>query len=206
MIEYAFLTFGSLFAIINPVGAIPAFLAMTANETIESRKYIAKVACATCLGVLAAFALLGPLIFKIFGITLPAFKMAGGVVLFLVSIDMLRARRTRLQETQEDRAQAYQQEDIAITPLAIPMLSGPGAISTIIVLSGQAQTLPRHIALYAALALAAAATYGVLRFGASSAQRLNRILMNIITRLMGLLLTAIAVQFMASALPKLLVR
>lgn len=204
MIEYGLLTFASLFAIVNPVGAIPAFMVMTANESVASRKYIAKVASVTCLVVLAAFALLGPLIFKIFGITLPAFQMAGGIVLFLSSIDMLRARRTRLQETHEERDQGSLKEDIAITPLAIPMLSGPGAISTVIVLSGQAQTFPRQIILYVSILLASAATYGVLRFAASSAQRLNRIVMNIITRLMGLLLTAIAVQFIASALPGIL--
>ncbi|MBI4369137.1 MAG: NAAT family transporter [Elusimicrobia bacterium] len=204
MLEYTLLTISTLFAIINPVAAIPAFLAMTFSDSHEARLRMARVACITCSGVLIAFAFLGRFIFKIFGISIYAFQIAGGIVLLLVAMDMLRAKRSAIQETEEEKIQATEKTDIAITPLAIPMLSGPGAISTVIVLSSQAEGWPKQILLIASIFAASAASFGVLRLGVRGATWLNQIAMNIITRLMGLLLAAIAVQFIGQALPQLL--
>ena len=203
MLEYWFLTFGALFAIINPVATIPAFLAMTPGDSRQARKRIAKIACATCMFVLIGFAFLGRYIFKIFGISMPAFQTAGGIVLLMVAMDMLRARRSAVQETAEENQEALEKTDVAITPLAIPMLSGPGAISTVTVLSAQAISIEKQIILLAAILLASSASYGVLRLGITGAKWLNKIAMNIITRLMGLLLAATAVEFIGSALPLL---
>ncbi|MBI4063724.1 MAG: NAAT family transporter [Elusimicrobia bacterium] len=203
MIEYSLLTFGSLFAIIDPVAAIPAFLAMTFSDTKAARLRMAKIACVTCMLVLIAFAYVGQFIFKIFGISLAAFQIAGGIVLLLVAIDMLRAKRSAVQETEEEKQAGTEKTDIAITPLAIPMLSGPGAISSVIVLSAQAEGLEKKIILTLAIAGVSLASYFILRIGATGAKWLNRITMNIITRLMGLLLAAIAVQFIGQALPQL---
>ena len=121
-VEYTVLTFGSLFAIVDPMAAIPAFLAMTARDTVAQRQRMALVACATCGGVLAAFAAAGPTIFRLFGITLPSFQIAGGLILLLSSLDMLRAKRSPMKETVEETEAGMSQDDIAITPLAIPML------------------------------------------------------------------------------------
>lgn len=200
MLEYAFLTFGSLFAIVDPFAAIPPFLAMTANDTPAQRRRMARTACLTCGGVMSAFALLGPSVFRLFGITLPAFQVAGGLVLLLSSLDMLRAQKSSLKETPEEFAEGMNKDDIAITPLAIPLLAGPGAITTSIVLAQRATT-PAHKAIfYVLIALVALVSYGALVIAAENAKRLSPTILNIITRLMGLLLAAIGVQFILSAL------
>lgn len=200
MLEYAFLTFGSLFAIVDPFAAIPTFLAMTARDSAKDRRRMARTACITCFGVMATFAVLGPAIFKLFGITLPAFQVAGGLVLLLSALDMLRAQKSALRETPEEIAEGMSKDDIAITPLAVPLLAGPGAITTSIVLAGKAET-PAHKAIFFALiALVAVISFYTLTIAADSAKKLSSTIINIITRLMGLLLAAIGVQFILSAL------
>ncbi len=200
MIEYAFLTFGSLFAIVDPFAAVPPFLAMTASDTSEQRRRIARTACATCAGVMGLFAALGPTIFKLFGITLPAFQIAGGLVLLLSSLDMIRAQKSPMKETPEEFAEGMSKDDIAITPLAVPLLAGPGAITTSIVLSGRAANIEQKAIFYLLIALVAFISYWTLTLAADSAKKLSPTILNIITRLMGLLLAAIGVQLILSAL------
>ena len=200
MLEYAFLTFGSLFAIVDPFAAVPAFLAMTPRDTPEARRRMARTACLTCGAVMIAFAAAGPAIFRLFGITLPAFEIAGGLILLLAALDMLRAKRSSLNETAEETEEGINKDDIAITPLAIPMLAGPGAITTAIVLSGHAGTWGRRIVFYASIIAVSALSYAILTAAASGARRLTPTVLNIMTRLMGLLLAAIGVQFILTAL------
>jgi multiple antibiotic resistance protein len=200
MLEYAFLTFGSLFAIVDPFAAVPPFLAMTARDTPEQRRRMARTACITCAGVMGLFAALGPMIFKLFGITLPAFQIAGGLVLLLSSLDMIRAQKSAMRETPEELAEGMSKDDIAITPLAVPLLAGPGAITTSIVLAGRAANLPQKAIFYVLIALVAFISYWTLTLAADSAKKLSPTLLNIITRLMGLLLAAIGVQLILSAL------
>lgn len=200
MIEYAFLTFGSLFAIVDPFAAVPPFLAMTANDTSAQRRRMARTACITCAGVMSLFAALGPTIFKLFGITLPAFQIAGGLVLLLSSLDMIRAQKSPMKETPEEFAEGMSKDDIAITPLAVPLLAGPGAITTSIVLSGRAANYEQKAIFYVLIALVAFISYWTLTLAADSAKKLSPTLLNIITRLMGLLLAAIGVQLILSAL------
>ena len=200
MLEYAFLTFGSLFAIVDPFAAIPAFLAMTQNDTPAQRRRMARTACVTCFGVMALFAALGPAIFKLFGITMAAFQIAGGLVLLLSSLDMVRAKRSAMNETPEEVAEGMSKDDIAITPLAVPLLAGPGAITTSIVLAGRAPD-PAHTAIvYASIAAVALLSYLTLTVSADGAKKLSPTLLNIVTRLMGLLLAAIGVQLILTAL------
>ena len=200
MLEYAFLTFGSLFAIVDPFAAIPTFLALTARDTAEQRRRMARTACITCAGIMSAFALLGPSIFRLFGITLPAFQIAGGLVLLLSSLDMIRARKSPLKETPEEFAEGMSKDDIAITPLAVPLLAGPGAITTSIVLAGRAANAPQKAIFYVLIAAVALTSYWVLTLAADNAKKLSPTLLNIITRLMGLLLAAIGVQLILTAL------
>lgn len=200
MLEYAFLTFGSLFAIVDPFAAIPPFLAMTDRDTPAQRRRMARTACVTAAGVMSAFALLGPAIFRMFGITLPAFQVAGGLVLLLSALDMLRAQKSALKETPEEVAEGMSKDDIAITPLAVPLLAGPGAITTSIVLAGRAASLPHKLVFFGLIALVAGLSYAILVLAAESAEKLSPTLLNIMTRLMGLLLAAIGVQFILSAL------
>jgi multiple antibiotic resistance protein len=131
---------------------------------------------------------------------MPAFQIAASIVLLLVALDMLRAQRSRVQETHEETRAGVEKTDIAITPLAIPMLAGPGAISTTILLQNEAKTISQHVALYGCIVLVSFLSYLVLRVAARGTRWLNPIAMSITVRIMGLLLAAVAVQFMLSAI------
>lgn len=203
LIEYTLLAASSLFVIVDPLAAVPAFLAMTPNDSPKQRIRMARLACLVTVGVLLFFTATGMVLFKFFGITMPAFQIAASIVLLLVALDMLRAQRSRVQETTEETAAGQEKADIAITPLAIPMLSGPGAISTAILLQRQAQGWAQHVALYGCIAGVSLASYLVLRFSAYGVQWLSPIAMRVANRLMGLLLAAVAIQFMLNALKEL---
>lgn len=198
--EYIVLAGSSLFVIVDPLATAPAFLAMTPNDTPEQRRRTAKVACCTLAAVLLVFAAAGTGIFKIFSITMPAFQIAASIVLLIIALDMLRVQRSRMQETHEEKQAGTEKNDIAVTPLAIPMLAGPGAISTTILLQNEAHTISQHVALYGCIVGVALATYLIFRLAVRSARWLNPIAMSIAIRVMGLLLAAIAVQFMLNAI------
>ena len=201
--EYTLLAASSLFVIVDPLAVVPAFIAMTVNDTPEQRLRMARLACCVVAGVLLVFAVTGELIFKVLGITIPAFQIAASIVLLLIALDMLRAQRSRVQQTLEETDAGKEKSDIAVTPLAIPMLAGPGAISTVILLQHQARGIPQNIALYVCILGVSVASYYVLRLSARSARWLNPIAMNIAIRIMGLLLAAVAIQFMLNALKTL---
>jgi len=201
--EYIFLAASSLFVIVDPLATVPAFLAMTPTDSREQRIKMAGLACCVAAGVLLGFAIAGQWIFKFLGITMPAFQLAASIVLLLVALDMLRAQRSRVQETSEETAAGIGKSDIAVTPLAIPMLAGPGAISTAILLHNQASHVSERIALYLCILVVCFASYLILRISASGARWLNPIAMSITTRVMGLLLAAVAIQFMLNAVRQL---
>lgn len=206
--EYILLAASSLFVIVDPLAVVPAFLAMTPFDSPEQRIRMAGLACWVTAGVLIAFALAGKWIFKFLGITMPAFQIAASIVLLLVALDMLRAQRSRVKETSEETAAGVEKTDIAIAPLAIPMLAGPGAISTAILLQNQAAGMgPRAplycAALYGCILAVALASYLILRLSARGARWLSPIAMNLTVRIMGLLLAAVAIQFMLNALKEL---
>ena len=137
--EYVLLATSSLFVIVDPLAVVPAFLAMTPTDSPEQRIRMARLACCVMAGVLIVFAIAGKWIFKFLGITMPAFQIAASLVLLLVALDMLRAQRSRVQETSEETAAGVEKTDIAVAPLAIPMLAGPAALSTVTVLMAQAE-------------------------------------------------------------------
>src|SRR3954471_19788244 len=136
--EYILLAASSLFVIVDPLAVVPTFLAMTPTDTPESRTRMAGLACCVMAGVLIVFAAAGNIIFKFLGITMPAFQIAASIVLLLVALDMLRAQRSRVQETRKETLAASEKNEVAVTPLAIPMLAGPGAIATVILLQNEA--------------------------------------------------------------------
>src|SRR4051812_10003816 len=172
LIEYALLAFGSLFAIMDPIALVPAFVAMTARDSREQRLRMARLACAVAAGVMVLFVLTGQWIFKLLGVTLPAFQIAGSVLLFLIALDMLYAKRTAARETREEVEAGAAKDDIAITPLGVPMLAGPGAISAVLILRGQAQGWAQHVALLVCIGLVCFSGYLILRFAALSAHRI----------------------------------
>jgi multiple antibiotic resistance protein len=142
----------------------------------------------------------GQLVFRVMGITMPAFQIAASILLLIVALDMVRAQRSRVQETHEERTAGIEKTDVAVTPLAIPMLAGPGAISTTIVLQNEARDIPQHIALYGCIVAVSLMSYLILRISARGARWLSPIMMSIAIRIMGLLLAAVAIQFMLNAI------
>ena len=198
--HYALLAFGSLFVIVDPIATVPAFLAMTPRDTPEQRIRTARLACVVMAGVLLVFALAGKIIFKFLGITMPAFQIAASIVLLIVALDMLRAQRSRVQETSEETNAGAEKSDIAITPLAVPMLAGPGAISTAIVLQSQAAGAAHSVALCVCIVGVAFVSYLIFRISAHGGRWLSPIATKVLTRIMGLLLAAVAVQFMINGL------
>ena len=189
------LIFTSILFIVDPFAVIPTFLAMTVRDSPEQRRVLARRGAWTCAITLTAFALGGSMIFKIFGITIGAFKIAGGVLIGLNALDMVQARRSQQRETAVETAEGIQKDDIGIMPLGVPMLAGPGAISTVMVLALGAKSPPATAAIYISIVLTAVISYLVLSAASLVERRLGQTGMRILTRLMGLVLTAIAVQF-----------
>jgi multiple antibiotic resistance protein len=186
--------------LVDPIAAIPTFLSMTAEQDGAQRRHMAKRAAWTCLVVLTGFGAAGKLIFRLFGITLPAFKIAGGVILLLIGLDMLRARRSQTKETPGDAEEGAEREDVGIIPLGIPMLAGPGAISTVMVLIGGQRGWWYAIPVFLAIAVTSVVSYWILAGASRVRHYLGETGIRILTRLMGLMLTAIAIQFMLNGL------
>ena len=195
--RFALVTFTSMLFIVDPIAAIPTYLVITQQETPTERRRTARRACIAMTVLLVVFAATGTMLFQAFGITLPAFRTAGGLVLWFVAMDMLHGER----RTQEGRDEVYEgqiKEDVALTPLAIPMLAGPGAISTAIVVAGQARGVVQTVAVYVSIVLTGILSYLSLRLGEPLLGRLGKTGIRVVTRIMGLILAAVAVQFVFS--------
>lgn len=203
LFEYALFAFSSLFVIMDPVATVPVFLAMTGDDPVEKKVRMARLACVVAAGVLLTFAFTGRWVFQLLGLTMPAFQMAASIVLLLIALDMLRAQRSRVKETSEETAEASEKDDIAITPLAVPLLAGPGAISTAVLLHNKADTVAKLVALPVVIALVSLISYLVFAIGARGAKWLGPIAIKLVERVMGLLLAAIAFQFLINALREL---
>ncbi len=200
LIGFIVLSFWSLFVIVDPIGSVPAFLAMTEGDSPQDRVRMAKLASLVTFFVLLTFSLVGKWILSAFGITLPAFEIAGGIVLLKVALDMLQARQTAIKETPEEQAEGATKEDIAITPLAVPILAGPGAITAVVLLSGQATSFSYQSVVVCNVLLVSLITFLTLRIAALRSSIFSAITLKIIARVMGLLLAAIAIQFILNGI------
>jgi len=194
------LVFTSVLFIVDPFAVIPSFLAMTERDSPAMRRVLARRGAWTCAITLTLFALGGSLIFKLFGITIGAFKIAGGVLIGLNALDMVQARRSSQRETPAEKAEGTAKEDIGILPLGVPMLAGPGAISTVMVLALGSKNWETTATLYFSIALTAFISFLTLSAASMLERRLGQTGMRILTRLMGLVLCAIAVQFIIDGL------
>jgi multiple antibiotic resistance protein len=192
--------FTSFFVIVNPIGGIITFISLTARMSAAERIAIAKRAVTVACVMAIVFALAGELILRIFGVTVDSLRVAGGVLLFIVALDMVLARASRESVTEEEIRDAARREDIAVFPIATPLLTGPGAITTVIVIIRTGQTLDLKLIAIGAIILTFAFSYLIFRF----ADRIHKLLgvtgSLVITRVMGLLLGAIAVNFIATGI------
>lgn len=192
--QFALVTFTSVLFIVDPIAIVPTYLVITQGQTSGQRTVTARRACIAATVILVTFAAVGRGIFELFGITMPAFRIAGGLILWLVAMDMLHGNRST-QEGTAEIAESRSKDDVAITPLAMPMLAGPGAISTVMVLSGQAHSKPQVIVVYGSIFLTALIAWLTLRLAERVVKRMGQTGIRVMTRIMGLLLAAIAVQF-----------
>jgi multiple antibiotic resistance protein len=197
LLRFALITLGSVLFIVDPIAVIPTYLVITQDESAAERQRTARRACIAMVLLLTAFAATGTALFSVLGITLAAFRTAGGLILWFVALDMLHGER-RTQEGRDEVAEGRAKDDVALTPLAIPMLAGPGAISTVIVVSGQARGAGQTIAVYIAIVLTGLASYVALRIGEPLLRRIGKTGIRVVTRIMGLILAALAVQFVLS--------
>lgn len=203
-VQFSVLALSSIFFLVDPFAALPTFLAVTAGADATRRRKMAWKASVTALVVLSAFAIAGQYIFKMFGITLPAFEIAGGVILLLIGLDMLEAKRSPTQESSVEAAEAAVKEDAGIVPLGIPMLAGPGSITSVMVLVGQAEgEWKKMAAILAAIFITAAICYLVLGNSDRVARALGETGVRILVRIMGLLLVALAVQYFVNGMADL---
>jgi multiple antibiotic resistance protein len=200
VLQFSFVALTSIFFLVDPIAAVPTFLIMTASAGTEPRRRMARRAAWTCFLMLCSFAIAGALIFRLFGITLPAFKIAGGLILLLIGMDMLQARRSQTKETPTEAEEGAEREDVGIIPLGVPMLAGPGSISTVMVLMSGAPKWWYAVPILAAIAITAISSYWILAAADRVRGYLGETGIRILTRMMGLLLTAIAIQFMLNGL------
>lgn len=198
MPDQALSAFVTLFVTIDPLGLAPLFLALTAGMTRGERAQVALRATLMSFGVLALFAVAGLGILSVFGITLPAFRIAGGVLLFYLAFEMMFEKRQERHEKSAERARTVDQiRSISVFPLAIPLISGPGAISAIILLSGTHSTIAGRSLLIAVAAVILALVWIVFLLAERFDRYLGETGRMVLTRLLGLILAALAVQFVA---------
>lgn len=200
-LEFGLLAFSAVFFVVDPFAAVPIFLAITANETHEERRRTARRAAMAAFVTLTLFALTGGILFNLLGISVGAFRIAGGVMLFVMALDMMRAQPSRVRTTYEEQEEGKAKQDVAIVPVAIPMLSGPGAIATVMVFMTRAHwRAPHTIGVFLAITLTCVLSWMVLRAATMAERFLTRTMLHVLERVMGLLLTAIAVEFVIGGL------
>ncbi len=197
---FAILAFTAFFTIINPLGTMPIFMTMTASLSKQHRKQTAKKATIVAFFTIIAFAFSGQILFKFFGISVNSFRVVGGLIFFMMGWDMLQARLGQFKHTDdEDKIDAYV-EDISITPLAIPMICGPGAITNAIILMEDAADITQKGVLVLVIAFVLLITYLVLVGGSKITEKLGSTGNKVMMRLMGLIVMVIAVEFFFSGL------
>ena len=191
---YAFTT---IFIIVNPIEATLVFVTLTTNLNTQEKSHIYRRATLVALAIALLFSLGGNAILRLFGITVDSLQVAGGILLFLVAIDMLRGVRRQNKVTEAEMLDANQREDVSIFPLAIPLLTGPGAITTVVVLMGATENIPEKGMVLLAIVLTFLATFIILKFSEYIDQALGITGIMVMTRIMGLILGAVSVNFVA---------
>lgn len=190
----------ALFAIVNPIGIVPIFISATNGWSQQEREKTAKTVAITVFMVLAGATFLGDQILNFFSISIPSFQVGGGILLMLIAISMMHGKQSGTKQTPEEAQTLAEREVIAIVPLSIPLLAGPGAISQMIITAQQNPSVIGHLALLLPILAICAIIWLILRVSEGIAKRLGPIGINIVTRLMGLILAAMAVEFIAHGL------
>ena len=199
-IEFFILCFSSLFALINPIGNIPIFITLTDSYTRKERNKIALKSIIFSFIVLVIFAMIGEVIFSFYGITIHAFRIAGGILLFKISLDMIESKRSRTRTTPSEMEEAEEKEEIAYTPIGIPLIAGPGSIASIMILSSETNNYHESILLYkfylfVALTSVLLLTFLTFKIAKFLSNYFGKSGLRIMQRIMGLILMVISIEF-----------
>ncbi|MFB3766346.1 MAG: MarC family protein [Methanotrichaceae archaeon] len=195
---YFLYAFTSIFVIVNPIEATMVFISLTAGLKTEEKRKIYRHTTIVAFEIAFIFAVGGDLVLRFFGITVDSLRVAGGILLFLVAMDMLRGGRQQKKVTEAEMRDANTREDISVFPLAMPLLTGPGAITTVVVLMGAAATIPEKAMVLLAIVLTFGLAYYILKFSELIDRALGITGIMVLTRILGLILGAIAVNFVAT--------
>lgn len=193
----------AVFFVVDPLGVVPLFIAMTANDPPKKVRSMALRACLVGAGLLTFFALFGGVVFRVMNVSLSAFRVAGGILLLITALDMLKARTSETRTSEEEKREGELKDDIAIVPLAMPLLAGPGSIATVMVLMTKGKNVWTFVPVVAAIVITFIASYFLLRSSKVVQRVLKATGVAILQRVMGLILAAIAVQFMAEGAKEL---
>ncbi|TMS59293.1 NAAT family transporter [Imbroritus primus] len=197
-------SFISLLALINPIGAIPFFISLTLSQSEAEKQHTIKIAAISVAIVIGVSALVGQQIIAFFGISVASLQVGGGIIMLLMAVSMINAQTSRTRATPEEEGEAEAKASIAVVPLAIPLLTGPGSISTVVVYAGKAEHWYELLFLCGIGAVIGVIVWGVFRVAEPIARMIGRTGINIGTRLMGLILSALAVEFIVDGLKTLL--
>ena len=188
--------FAVLFIVTDPIGVAAIFAALTSQHTEPMRRHMAINGTLLAGAILLAFFIFGDSLLNLLGITLPAFRIAGGALLFLLAIDMVVVRQSGLRgATSREQHEAEQKEDVSVFPLAFPLISGPGAITTVLLMSAQTRGITASLGLIAMIILVMGLMLTSLLFASRLSHRLGETGANVISRLLGLILSALAMQY-----------
>ena len=199
-LQYLVFCLSTLFAVINPLGITPIFVAMTEKYDSETRSKIARKGIITGSMILIVFTLLGSIIFQFYGITVEAFQIMGGVIFFRSGMRMLDAKVGRSRTTESEREEFKDTDEIAISPIGVPLITGPGAITGVVILSGKAPTNFSVLVLLFSVIISMLIFYFILKAGNYIGQKIGIAGMRVIERMMGLILMVIAVQFIINGI------
>ena len=194
-ISFFIISFSSLFALINPLGISPILLSIT--ENLNSQEYSRAIRKGIFFAtiILLLFAFMGELIFKFYGITIHAFKIAGGILFFRTGMNMLNAKASRTRTTPQETLEASDIEDLSIAPIGMPIIAGPGAITSVMLLSSQADSMVERTFFYFNIIFVLTLTYFILKIAKKISSKFGMTGIRIIQRIMGLILVVLAVQF-----------
>jgi len=199
-LQYLIFCLSTLFAVINPLGITPIFVAMTEKYDSQIRSKIARKGIITGSMILIIFTLLGSIIFQFYGITVEAFQIMGGIIFFRSGMRMLDAKVSRSRTTESEREEFKDTDEIAISPIGVPLITGPGAITGVVILSGKAPTNFSVLVLLFSVIISMFIFYFILKAGNYIGQKIGIAGMRVIERMMGLILMVIAIQFIINGI------
>tara|TARA_B100000029_G_C17543804_1_gene947698 strand:+ start:1280 stop:1918 length:639 start_codon:yes stop_codon:yes gene_type:complete len=199
-LEFFILCFSSLFTLINPIGIVPIFISITEEHNQKERENIAIKAIIFSFFVLIIFAFIGEIIFAFYGITIHAFRIAGGILLFKISLDMIESKRSRTKTTPKEEKEAEDKNEIALTPLGVPLIAGPGSIASIMILSSEANGINKKLELFTALISVLIITFFIFQTSKFLSKKFGKSGLRIMQRIMGFILMVISIEFISKGI------